>query len=120
MPLRAGDLDRYVTLQRRALARNESNEDVGGWTDVEKLWAGIKRTGGGEAFGPDVRRATQQAVIRIRWRTGVEPRMRILADDGQAYEIEDVAEDPEHGRREALLLTCFLREPEPAHGDGVA
>lgn len=116
MPLNAGDLDRRLTLQRRAVARNESNEEVGAWTDVAVVWGSVSRTGGGEGFGPDVRRATQQATITIRWREGVEPRMRVLSDDGQAYEITDVAEDPEHGRREALLLTCFLREPEPAHG----
>lgn len=104
MPLRAGELDRPLTLQALQAGQDAYGQPQETWVTVGQLWGRLEVLGGGEGFvaGAD-RRASQQTVrFTVRYRPGVAARMRVM-HDGQAYDIEAVHETE---RRAVLLLDC--------------
>lgn len=110
--MRAGRLDRQITIQRKSLTQSDSGEEQTAWADVATVWAEKVENRGPERF------TTQQIVghaiktFRFRWSTTVDEittEHRVLFD-GRAYDITDVREI---GRREGFEIDCFTRSEEP-------
>lgn len=108
MPLKAGELNRRVTIQRLVITTNETNEDVPGWIPVATVWAKFEpRTkGSGDEFAADQRSSRQIAFFTVRYRAGLDPTMRLVFD-GEIYQIDAIGE-PE--RRVFLELQTYVRE----------
>jgi SPP1 family predicted phage head-tail adaptor len=99
--LAAGELDQRVTLLEPLY--NQSEDEIVGWQEVTKVWAGIDPN-----FAMETDQAGRQVekvmvAIVIRYRRDIDARWRIQ-DHEHLYDIkglQDIAR-----RRVHLLLTC--------------
>jgi SPP1 family predicted phage head-tail adaptor len=100
--VRAGLLDRRVTLERRVEVIDPSGQAVLHFVPVATVWARVEPLGGREGFGQEQWVATGDLRFTVRWRDDVTPLHRVTYA-GVPYDVVSVAED---GRREALLIVA--------------
>ncbi|MDT0137716.1 phage head closure protein [Acidovorax sp. PRC11] len=104
--MRAGDLNRRITIQRRGAATDAWGSPVPGsenWVEVAEAWASIKTLSGLGAIKADAQASTVKASIRVRWRTDVAAGMRVL-HGGTVYDVQAVL--PDAAGREHVDLVC--------------
>lgn len=110
--MRAGTLDRRITIQRQTSTLSDSGDPVVVWADVATVYARKLENRGQERF------TTQQIVGRamktfqFRWSATVAEvttKHRIVFD-GRDHDITDVREI---GRREGIEVDCFAPSEEP-------
>lgn len=104
--MKAGQLDRRITIQQNTGGPDSVGQLVESWQNVAVVWAAMEWKSGGESFETSQRSAKQQVEFTIRYRPGITPKMRVLYD-GSAFDIEDVRETE---RRETLVLIAYARE----------
>jgi SPP1 family predicted phage head-tail adaptor len=109
--MQGGKLDRLVTLQSLTPTTNITGEYVNGWTDFATVWGSkqetplVKSTEGFQAAQLTESLAT---VWQIRYRAGVNTRMRLVSE-GLTYEIINIGEIP---RRRGWTITSVKRESD--------
>lgn len=103
--MRAGRLDRRITLQSVTRTQDAAGQAIESWADLATCWAEVRPVRGAEAVAGGERQATSLREFRIRWREGVTPQYRIVFE-ARNYDIRDVQEI---GRREGLLLIAEAR-----------
>lgn len=102
--MRAGDLRHRVILQRPIEIRGSDYADVQRtWQDVATLWASVEPLAGREFFVNREMQGELTARVRLRYRAGVTPKMRLLYD-GRVFEIQSVMNVGEDGVE--LELMC--------------
>lgn len=74
----AGELKRRVTLQSRGSTKTPAGGQVTTWTDVATVFARIESRPGSEPLEGGAIRGVLSHVVRIRYRPGVAPAMRLL------------------------------------------
>ena len=94
--MRAGRLDRRLTLQRRTLIENDYGEGVETWNDLATVWAEKIPVRGSERYAAMQTVAEVEERFKIRYRTGLTPLDRVICD-GITYDVQGVLEI---GRRE--------------------
>lgn len=103
MPIRAGNLDRRIGLQRQVPNRNTHGELVDGWNTVLTVWASFKPLPAGEVQTDDMTATVERAVFGVRY---IDPSLSTawrISYGGRFWNITDVAEV---GRREGFDLTA--------------
>lgn len=90
--MRAGALNRRVTLQQRGEGYDEAGQPIEGWEDVATVWADIRHTSGLEAVKGGAEVSIAKASIRIRYRPGIHSGMRAVHDE-YTYNILAVLPD---------------------------
>lgn len=103
--MRAGRLDRRITLQRRTLAENDYGEAIETWVDLATVWAEMLPVRGAERYAAQQTVAETEIKWRIRWRPNLTPIDR-LTYDGRTYDVNGVLEI---GRRIGLELYTKAR-----------
>lgn len=98
--MRAGKLDREITIQRSTRVRDDSGNSVYTWSDIATLRAQIVQASTEEfirGWG-----ASDETVIifRVRWLDGIQLSDRILLD-GRIHNLKEIKEI---GRRRGLEL----------------
>lgn len=109
--LRAGELDRRITLQRATVTRDGLNNPVEAWGDHATVWAKYEPVSDGEKFRAGERASEIGARFTIRYSSQVadlSPKDRLIFA-GRAYAITRVKEV---GRRVALELTVVGRDDD--------
>lgn len=110
--MRAGKLDRRITIQGQSISHSDSGQEEITWVDVATVWAEKREDRGSERF------ATKQIVgravttFRIRWSEAVAvigSKHRLLFD-GRTFDITDVREI---GRREGIEIDAFAASEQP-------
>ncbi|AVS91399.1 head-tail adaptor protein [Paracidovorax avenae] len=104
--MRAGDLNRRITIQRRGTATDSWGTPIPGvenWIDVGRLWASIKTLSGLGTIKADAKASTIKTSIRVRWRTDLAAGMRVLYG-GTVYDVQAVL--PDVAGREHVDLVC--------------
>lgn len=101
--MRAGRLDRRLTLKRRALGAQDA---VGAfpsatWTEYATVWARKIEVGAREYFLAQTKDAESTVRFEIRFREDVAATDRVVCE-GRDYEL--IAPPSEIGRREGLTL----------------
>lgn len=102
--LRAGNLDRRITIERATLTDNGMCR-VPGWATLRTCWAMRRPDRGGERADNDQRQATAAVVYRVRWwaaAASVSPADRIVDQDI----VFDIVSVLEIGRREGLEIAA--------------
>jgi SPP1 family predicted phage head-tail adaptor len=87
--LGAGDLDQQITFQQRAAGQNAHGQASGAWANVAGLVnirARVDTRPGQDAFGAGQEYTTAPVTFRVRYRTTINERMRIMWR-GVAYEM---------------------------------
>lgn len=102
--MRAGQLDREITIQSPPTGRNAdgSPNRNGTWTDVAMVWARKRDASAQELVEGRARQGEVETVFTIRHRTDVTHDMRVKYGS-EIWLIEGITEI---GRSEALQLAC--------------
>lgn len=103
--MRAGRLDRTITIQRFTSAVDDFGTPVETWSDVATLRAEIVQASTAEFFRDEAPRDDTTIVFRTRFIAGITNADRV-AYDGRLF---DVKETKEIGRRNGLELRCVAR-----------
>src|SRR5690554_282087 len=103
--MRAGDLDRRITINRAGSVTNAYGEIVETWADLATVWAKVEPISDGERWRAAEVAAHVTTRFTIRWGLGVTPQDRILYE-GREFEIAGVKEI---GRREGQEITASAR-----------
>lgn len=103
--MRAGTLDRRITLLRRSQTRNAYGEQVETFTEYATVWGQRLDVTGREMFASKGTIAENSAQFRLRYRSDVLYTDRLQCD-GVEYDIVQVAE---LGRRDGLDLVAVAR-----------
>jgi head-tail adaptor len=119
--MRAGKLDRRITIQRYTTTQNDFGEETKTWSSIaHRRAAGYRPTGGDERFDAEQFAARQQVEWRIRFSdnlSDLNPKDRILypaPDDKDiqnpdAHAIFEILSVEELGRREGFLIKTARR-----------
>lgn len=104
--MRAGLLDRKITIQAKTVTQSDSGEEVETWSTLATVWAHKIENRGAERF--TARQLTGNAVrtFQFRWSTtlSVLTVENQLVYEGVTYDITDVREI---GRHEGIEVDCF-------------
>ena len=103
--IRAGQLDRRITLQHETESQDATGEPIKTWAAVDTVWAQYVPLRGAELFGAKQLRAEADSKFRIRYRSDVTPENRIVWG-GRNWDIVSVSEI---GRQEGLDIVAFAR-----------
>ncbi len=101
--MQAGKLTERVTIQSKAATRAANGEEVVSWADVATVWAQVEPLAGREFFAAAQMQSAVDVRMRIRYRVGVLPQMRVLWR-GQAHDIEAGLQP--NAQRAYLELMC--------------
>lgn len=107
--MNAGQLDRRITIQSRTVAiDDESRTEVVTWTDLETTWAQVQDVlpGRSEAARHGLQTATDQVRVRMRYRSDLNPGMRIVVLGDTNTILHIVGGPAEIGRRQWLEVLC--------------
>lgn len=103
--MKAGDLDRRISIERYSTTYNDDNEPTEGWAEVGKRWASKKDVSDGEKVRAAEVGATVTTRFQLRWDSLTKTLTasdRIVCD-GMTY---DIAGTKELGRREGVEITA--------------
>ena len=99
--MRAGRLNKRVTIQSPATGQDATGKPTTGWTDVATVWASIVDISGREYVAAGGLQNSAQTKITIRYRSGIVPSMRVV-HGADTFNIEAVLGQD----RRSLLLMC--------------
>lgn len=108
--MRAGELDRRITIERYTESRNEFNEPVLSWLPLATVWANRRDASASESWRAQEVGAQITTRFRIRYSSevaDVNPRDRIRYE-GRLYNIVGVREAAD-GRNVALEIDAVAR-----------
>lgn len=103
--MKAGSLDTLVSIQQQSSTQDDAGQPVIAWTEVTQVWADVKTLSGLATIKADAHASTCKASVRIRYRNGIQPGMRVV-HGATVYDIKAVLHS---GRREFLDLVCEVR-----------
>ena len=106
--MRAGSLDRRITIERATESRDAFNSIVKAWATLTTVWASKQETRDTERVASQEVGAEITTRFQIRWSStvsDVNPKDRVIFD-GRTYDIVGVKEI---GRREGLELSASAR-----------
>lgn len=102
--MRAGKLDRLVTLQTFTSGRDaDYGSETKTWTTLAQVWARVEGVSGREFFSARQTGAERTLRLTIRYRSDVTEKLRVLLDGGRTLEVHTLREI---GRRRGLELIC--------------
>lgn len=96
--LRAGDLNRRITIQEKTATADSTGQMIESWADLGTIWTAVIMSGGKEFYAAQKLRADVTAVFKVRFTRAITPVNRIIYD-GRTFEILS-ANDPDGMRRE--------------------
>ena len=97
-----GELRHRVTIEEASLTRDDFGGQVETWSEVVTCWAAVEPLQGREFLEGRREEAEVSTRIRIRYRAGILPGMRVTWGD-HVYDIDSVIE-PDSRRRELVLM----------------
>lgn len=104
--MRAGQLDRRITIQGKTVSQSDSGQEVATWSTLASVWAQRVENRGDERFS--ARQITGHAIrtFKFRWSLAVSVITveHQVVCDGIVYDITDVREI---GRHEGIEVDCF-------------
>lgn len=112
--MRAGLLDRRITVQRPVETRSGSGEVTVAWEDWRTVWADVKPLAGRKLFAADQIGSNLTHEIRVRYQHGFRTNQRVKfeAEPGEYQYMAIEAVLPIETDRDRLSLMCELREAE--------
>jgi SPP1 family predicted phage head-tail adaptor len=102
--VKAGALNRKITLQTRDSGTDDAGQPVQTWTDLASVWADIRGANGLNTIKASLDGVEINAYsFRIRYRTDVDATKRVVYG-GQNYDVKQVRHD--FARKEWTDLIC--------------
>lgn len=100
--MKIGDLRHRITIQMAVESSNTFGEVEKTWQDVATVWASIEPLRGREYFDSQQINAEVTTRIRIRYRPGIKPKMRVVYGE-RIFDIQSVI-DVEECHKEIHLM----------------
>lgn len=104
MPIRAGRLNKRVTLQTNTPVSDGGGGFTDAWADTATLWAEIEELTGTEGYEAQQTASTLSHRVTIRYRTSVTPQQR-LTYGSRVLKINAVLNPRQANERLELLCT---------------
>lgn len=104
--MKAGALNRHITIERRQTGTDAAGQPLDGWELVASVWADVRGPTGMGAITRaqgGVPASIDAYSFRIRYLAGLDAGMRVVLD-GQPFDIRQVRMD--HAHREWTDLVC--------------
>lgn len=106
--MKAGDLDRLVTIQQRQPGEDDAGQPLETWIDVASVWANVKGATGmasirQSSLQDNVAASVNSYSFRIHYLEGITAAMRVDLD-GVLFDIKQVRMD--YAKREWTDLVC--------------
>lgn len=102
--MRAGSLDRRVTIESKTVTRDDYGAEVVSWSTFAEVWAEVRDINATERVADQIRTLTRLTMIKTRYVSGVTSDMRIrLNEDGRVLAIVSMAQI---GRRLGWSFAC--------------
>ncbi len=102
--MKAGELRERVTIQEKGtVTRDATGAEVITWSDVATVWADVSPLLGREFLEGRMAEAEVTTRIRIRYRDGIDPAMRVV-HRSSTYDIVSVQHV--RSRKQELVLMC--------------
>ena len=98
--MRAGDLDRRISIERFTSTVSDTGEPIETWTNLATRWAKVDQQSGREFFAAPQEVSERKVVFRIRWIEGLTVRDRVICDGA----VHDIVEVRRLGRKEGVEL----------------
>lgn len=105
--MRAGSLDRRVTIQARTLTSDAQGQQIETWSDVATVWGRRLDLRGREFIAAETKQGEATCTFEVRYRSDVTVLNRLVCE-GRTYDIVHVAEI---GRRQALQIVASAKVP---------
>lgn len=102
--MQAGKLRHRLTLEEATDTLNARGEAVPAWSTVTTLWGAIDPLSGREGFEARQLYASASHRIRLRYRAGIVPKMR-LTKGARVFEIDAILNVDERNRELVCLAT---------------
>ena len=103
--MQAGKLNTRIRIDGNVETLDDYGATVTGWETIAETWANVRHINGKEAIAGDAIVSTARASMRIRWRAGLTPGMRVMVmTTGQVYDVRAVLPDVQG--REHIDLVC--------------
>lgn len=103
--MRAGQLNRRITVQQLAAGQDAIGQPVQTWSTVAELWAHILHSSGLETIKAGAEMSVVRASIRVRYTRQISAGMRVVAD---SFTYNVVAVLPDLGGKQYTDLTCEI------------
>ncbi len=103
--MRFDRMDRRIRLESYTETQSATGAVTKTWATLATVWASVRRTDASESTAGDQWLGTKNTEFRIRHRTDVSDKVRIVYESNN-YDITSVIE---LGRREGLLISAVLR-----------
>lgn len=101
--MQIGKLRHRVTIQEKAVVRDDFGGETITWSDVDEVWAAVEPLQGREFLEGRTLEAAVDTRIRIRYRSGIVPEMRVVWG-AHVYDVQ-AALDPKGERKELHLMS---------------
>lgn len=101
--IQEGPMRHVILIEEQSSALDPFGQQVLVWTTFVRCRAAVQRVPGREVFEAAHRAARVPVVFRIRYRTGVAPKMRVTYD-GRRHNVTSVT-DPD-GLKEQMVLVA--------------
>ncbi len=105
--MRAGPLRQRVTIQDKSVSQNTYGEEVITWTDFATVWAAVEPLRGREFLEGRQITAEVSTRIRIRYRSGIAPEMRVEFGS-KVYDVHSIIHIEEREREIHLMCQEIL------------
>lgn len=103
--MRAGQLNRRITVQQLAAGQDAIGQPVQTWSTVAELWAHILHSSGLETLKAGAEMSVVRASIRVRYTRQISAGMRVVAD---SFTYNVVAVLPDLKGKQYTDLTCEI------------
>jgi len=99
--MRAGELRHRVILQQPTLTRDDFGENIPTWTDIATIPAAVEPNAGRRYYEALQANAEVQGVVRIRYRSDIDPTWR-LSHNSRTLQIIAI-KNPQERNKELLI-----------------
>lgn len=103
--IEAGKLRHRLTIQQFSVAKNSYGEDIKTWTDYHSCWGSVEPLIGREFWDSQQIVPEVETRMRIRYKSGIGPTMRISYDD-RIFEILGIKNPDERN----IMLELMVKE----------
>lgn len=98
--MKAGALDRRVTIERATVIQDPYGEEIETWAPLATVSAQVVQQSGREFLAAEAMQAEVRVLFRLRWIEGIQETDRVSYGD----RLHNIQEVKELGRREGLEL----------------
>lgn len=109
MAIRAGRLNKRITIQKLSAANDDFGSAPPQWETFATAWASVEPLQGREFMSTSGEQAQVTTRIRLRYIPGITSAMRVLSE-GRVFNLAGPPVDPDMRHRELHLMTVETDE----------